>query len=446
MDNFKRHHSLQIFALLTILCCLFPSCSPWESELDEIYEAAQNGDRLSQFAIIEERQSFKDIVPEETMQEYLWKFVEEGNPRSFSLGAKMDLDKIRSNGTQSYIEESEKIHIKWAYEGIKHNNCLSYKHLADHYMTRYEKNGNLRDSLKADELYQKSIEAGNMNLKMERDAKNGLKSIITGGIEYGKYSYHNVFNERKAISRLIFSCSYTYAYITIGATKLLFTAAWWKVILLLFGMLLLLFIPIALCGSVLLIVETTEEVNGSLVSFGLIFGFWNSMCFFAAVANHNLVWLNNTTSLLFPPSAYGIQQYLSIGMNWIALIFILGAIFITIKKGISDGRSIGSIVLETAIRCALFIVSYLMAQIGGYLMMVSLFFVAIIPFAIGAVASAPAMVQETVSGTDLLSESMKASEPYGGHFCKDCLDWQYGRCLLHNAQKDKYDWCGQWRC
>lgn len=93
MDNFKRHHSLQIFALLTILCCLFPSCSPWESELDEIYEAAQNGDRLSQFAIIEERQSFKDIVPEETMQEYLWKFVEEGNPRSFSLGAMMDLDK-----------------------------------------------------------------------------------------------------------------------------------------------------------------------------------------------------------------------------------------------------------------------------------------------------------------------------------------------------------------
>ena len=52
--NTKPYSSIKALVVLMVTCLSFASCSPWDSELEEIYEAAQNGDRLAKFAIIEE--------------------------------------------------------------------------------------------------------------------------------------------------------------------------------------------------------------------------------------------------------------------------------------------------------------------------------------------------------------------------------------------------------
>lgn len=448
MDNFKRHHSLQIFALLTILCCLFPSCSPWESELDEIYEAAQNGDRLSQFAIIEEHQSFKDIVPEDTMQEYLEVFINEGNSRAISLAAIMELKKYDSSRMGDYEKYSQKVLFKWYEVGIRHNDHESYKALGDHYMYKYDQTGHLQDSLKADVLYQKSIEAGNMYLRMERDIKKGLKAIITSGIDYGKYSYENTFDDKDPISRLVSSCAYTFAYISNGATKLIFTKAWWKVLLTLSGMLLLLIVPIVAVKGLLSIGLHPGKEGEGVPICGMIFGFWNSMCFFTAVAKQNIVWLNNTTSLIFHPSAYGLQQYLSIVMNWIALIYLIAVILITIKN--NSGRESLVLTMRRIItHCIIFIVSYLTAKIGGFLIMVVVLGLAGMYFAAGVVVSAPAALASDGESDSASDNKGSDRRPYEGNFCSTCYHWNSSthscrRDPAHEVTTNEYNSCNRW--
>ena len=91
----KLHHSIQTIAILFAACISLASCSPWKSELQEIYEAAQNGDRLSQFAIIQEHKSFKDIVSEDTLYAYLWRFIRESRPEAFEIATSGDYDRSR---------------------------------------------------------------------------------------------------------------------------------------------------------------------------------------------------------------------------------------------------------------------------------------------------------------------------------------------------------------
>lgn len=429
----KAYCPFMALAVLCTACFLFSSCSPWDGELEEIYEAAQNGDRLSRFAIIEEYNSFEDIVPEDTIQTYLWEFVREGNRRAIELGAVMEVSKLDHTQIDKYIEQSDKIDLKWDNEGVKYNNYVSYKHLGDRQMEKYRQTGHVQDSLKAEELYQKAIAAGNMHLRMERDAKAGLKAIVMGGIEYAEFSYENTFSENSPIMRFVRSCSYAFSYIVSAAIKLLFTSMWWKVILLLLGMFLLLMFFIFLCVHVLAHGDNTKREE-SVARWGIFFGFWNSMCFFTAISRNNLVWMNTTTSFIFPPSAYGLQQYLSIIMNWIALIYLVIVVLITIIYGCRKQKGIGSISLNVLSKVAIFILAYLIAQVGGYLMLIVLIAMVIMYFSVGVVVTAPATVTDLAfdSADYILNSTLDAMQ---GKSCRTCLYWDSEHDTCPNCNK-----------
>lgn len=431
-------------AVILAVCLSFSSCSPWKGELEGIYEAAQNGDRLSRFAVIEEHDFFKDIVPEDTMRTYLWEFVREGNRRAIELGAIMDLKKIDHSQTQQAIAQSDRIDLKWANEGVKYDNYVSYKRLGDRQMDKYIKTGHVQDSLKAEELYQKAIDAGNMHLRMERDAKAGVKAIVLGGIEYAKFSYENTFNELGTLARYARSISYAFSYISSAAVKILFTSQWWKVILLLMGLVALLSLPIVLLIGFFF---RWGSVNGqaNVAKYSIILGFWNSMCFFTAVSRGNLVWMNNIDSLLFPPSAYGLQQYLAIIMNWVALIYPVVVIVKTIRSGIENQIPTGNVLMDVLAKVLVFIVSYAIAQVGGYLILIVIFGVIGMAAATTVVVSAPAMANDLVEGVvDMVGDSV-IDAMHGDRSCSNCRHrTSHKTCGLTNRKVSGNYRCSNW--
>lgn len=440
----KNDCSFKPLAVILAVCLSFSSCSPWKGELEGIYEAAQNGDRLSRFAVIEEHDFFKDIVPEDTMRTYLWEFVREGNRRAIELGAIMDLKKIDHSQTQQAIAQSDRIDLKWANEGVKYDNYVSYKDLGDRLMLKYEKTGHVQDSLKAEELYQKAIDAGNMHLRMERDAKIGIKAIVLGGIEYAKFSYENTFSELGTLERYIRSGSYAFSYITSAAVKILFTSQWWKVILLLLGLVVLLALPITvLIGFFSRWGRKCEQAN--VAKNALFFGFWTTMCFFAAISRGNLVWLNNISSLMFPPSAYGLQQYLAIIMNWIALIYPVVAVIKTIRSGIENQIPTVNVLMDVLAKVVIYIVSYAIAQVGGYLILIVIFGVIGMAAATTVVVSAPAMANDLVEGVVDMAGDSVIDALHGDRSCSNCRHrTSHKTCGLTNRNVSGNYRCSNW--
>ena len=443
----KLHHSIQTIAILFAACISLASCSPWKSELQEIYEAAQNGDRLSQFAIIQEQKSFKDIVPEDTTNAYLWRFIREGRPEALEIAEFMEWDKVPPY-SKNRSEQLDKIIIKWANEGIKHNNPKSYERLGNYYKVRYRKTHSIQDSLKAADLYAQAIEAGNVDEWLSRDIKAGIGAVIKGSVQWGKYSYRHIFNDRSFIARLTLSCSYAYSYIVSGAIKLLFTKAWWKVLLTFLGMMIALIIPIMIP---MLTIRATRIKNdtwndGGFIRFGILFGLWNHICFFVAMSNNNLVWLNNVHSLSFPVSAYGIQPYFPILMNWVALIYIVAMMFITFKEGKKSGEDTSDTARRAARRFTIFLVSYLMAQVGGVYIITVIILSMLVPFGIELAKGAPSIIFDAIFNSEPAPEQPKKEE---GSFCCTCMHWCKGthacrRDHVHDIPTGDYDWCNSW--
>lgn len=445
MRKIKRPYGIfKPLAALLAICFSFSSCDPWKGELEGIYEAAQNGDRLARFAVIEEHNSFDDIVPEDTMRTYLWEFVREGNQRAISLGILMDFKKVDHSQGQKAIEQQDKIDLKWHNEGVKYNNFVSYRRLGDLQMDKYRKTGHLQDSLKAEELYQKSIDAGNMHLRMERDAKAGIKAIVLGGIEYAGFSYDNTFNELGTLERYIRSGSYAFSYISSAAVKILFTSMWWKVALLLFGMVVLLALPITMLIGFFSSWGRESEQAG-VAKNALIFGFWSSMCFFAAISQGNLVWLNNITSLMFPPSAYGLQQYLAIIMNWIALIYPVVVVIRTIRSGIENQIPTVNVLMDILAKVLIYIVSYAIAQVGGYLILVVIFCVIGMAAATSVVASTPAMAKDLVEGVVDMVENSVSDALHHDKSCSNCRHYtSHQTCSLTDRTVSRGYRCSSW--
>ena len=427
----KTTAKLRLFrtlALLSMICLSLSSCSPWDSELEDIYQSAQNGDRLSQFAIIEEYESFKGIVPTDTLEAYLWRFIKEGNYRAIQLAKYKEVNEFIANNRNISNEEQEKgresINLKWFKIGIENNNFNSYFHLSEYYDRQYEKSRNPQDSIKAKELRLKSIELGNENLLIRRDRKAGFDAMFAGGIKWGKYCYNNVFNERSIIPRVILSCSYIYNYVISGVIDLLFTADWWKVLLTFIVMLIMLIVPIVLVfvpfwaakyfrsKSSIENEDLLEDARTimDVITSGIFFGFWNYMCFAVAVTNENLVWQNNINCLLFADSSYGIQKYFPILMNWIALLCLLAKIVVAYTSGYHKNTKI----MRAIITFVAFLVSYLMAQVGGVLIVIVLLFVYAGTVAIKIIKGSPSIASSTISGAftaidETISEGVASS-------------------------------------
>ena len=460
-----RQRLFRTLALLSMICLSLSSCSPWDSELEEIYQSAQEGDRLSQFAIIKEYNSFKDIVPADTLDAYLWRFIKEGNHIAINMATDRDWkkfckenpEKIENNSKEEYNKHL----LKWYDEGIKYNAHRSYSNIANYYWNQYIDTRDPQDSIKSVEFYDKSIEAGNVNEMIRRDIKAGLGGgrVVSNAIKWGKFSYNNIFNEKAFPLRLALSFSYAYTYIISVIFKLLFTAAWWKVLLTFAIMFMIL--PVIIFLAKLLISLTMclfikrehrgIEMRGGngTVCCGLIFGFWNHLCFVTAMSKNNLVWLNNINSMFLHESAYGIQPYFPLIMNWIGLIclgFIVYSIFVDAKK--TKGG------IKYAIGCSikkflLFFVGYLIAQVGGTLVIAILILVFMALTAVGTVKAAPKVISEVVSGTgDYLKkdENLLHSRVIRG--CCSCMHWNtythYCDCYGQEKRTSDYDVCSNY--
>ena len=468
-----RQRLFRILALLSMICLSLSSCSPWDSELEDIYQSAQNGDRLSQFAIIEEYESFKGIVPTDTLEAYLWRFIKEGNYRAIKLAKYKEVNEFIANNRNISNEEQEKgresINLKWFKIGIENNNFNSYFHLSEYYDRQYEKSRNPQDSIKAKELRLKSIELGNENLLIRRDRKAGFDAMFAGGIKWGKYCYNNVFNERSIIPRVILSCSYIYNYVISGVIDLLFTADWWKVLLTFIVMLIMLIVPIVLTFVPSLTIKYCRSKNPikkdalleygkdlmNVVTFGIFFGFWNYMCFAVAVSNENLVWQNNINCLLFADSSYGIQKYFPILMNWIALLYILKEIVIAY----TSCYNIKTQIIRVIKTFVTFLVSYLMAQVGGVLIVIVLLFVYAGNVAIKIIKASPSIVASTISDAftimdETISEGVASSSSNSSNSsrtirgCCSCMNWNtsthYCDHYGHNKHTSEYDVCSNY--
>lgn len=398
----KARTVLYTLALLLTISLSFSSCSPWDGEKGEIYRAAQKGDRLARFAIIEEYKSFKGIVHEDTIETYVWQFIEEGNSRALQLKRYHEWDKFRENNPQraqdNYNEVRDSIDAIWYRIGIEYNDYKSCQYLADDYKQKFDSTGNREDSIKAATLYMMSIERGNENLRIRRDREAGYNALIQGGLEWGDYVHKYKLSEKTAITRFFLSCSYSCNYIISGVINQLFTADWWKVLLILITMLIILTIPIILVFLPLPLAnyiksktkedkkEVLKDLKESLSTpfGGIFFGFWNYMCYAVAVTNDNIVWENNVTSLFLADSGYGIQQYLPIVMNWLALIYICNEIYTTYSRSRKKKDKITDTALKITISFLTFLVSYVMAQVGGILIVILLI---IIIFVRGAIVS-----------------------------------------------------------
>lgn len=442
-------HSIQSLTFLLAICFSLLSCSPWKSEINEIYEAAQQGDRLSQFAIVKEREDFQEIVPKDTIDAYLWKFIKEGRPEAFELASYEGLVKNPAFCTR----DQERNETDWCLLGIRNNDGKSYEKLGNYYERKYEEKGNPQDSLKAEDLYAKGIEAGNVDLWYERDLEAGVGALITGGIKWGKYSYKHQFNERAFITRLALTFAEVYVFIMGGAITLIFSAEWWKAILTLIGLIALLFIPIAIPVMTIKTAygQKHNQDDGDFIRNGILFGFWNYLCYIVARTSENMVWTNNVYSLWFPVSAYGIQPYFPIIMNWFTLLYLAVTLFKTYKIGTKNGYGMNVIAKQAGRYLLIFAISYFTAQVGGILIIVILILCFALSFGSRAIAEAPSILYDVLfeSGAATKDTSSDSKSKTVSGRCESCMHWnshthECRRDTFNSFNTGNYDFCDRW--
>lgn len=75
MNYFRRKILL---AVPIVSCILISSCSPWESDLENVYQAAQKEDKNAMFAIVKHYADFEDIVPIDSFERYKQELIESG--------------------------------------------------------------------------------------------------------------------------------------------------------------------------------------------------------------------------------------------------------------------------------------------------------------------------------------------------------------------------------
>ena len=164
------------------------------------------------------------------------------------------------------------------------------------------------------------------------------------------------------------------------------------------------------------------------------------------MSNNNPVWLNNVHSLSFPVSAYGIQPYFPILMNWVALIYIVAMMFITFKEGKKSGEDTSDTARRAARRFTIFLVSYLMAQVGGVYIITVIILSMLVPFGIEMAKGAPSIIFDAIFNSEPAPEQPKKEE---GSFCCTCMHWCKGthacrRDHVHDIPTGDYDWCNSW--
>ena len=73
MDYFQKD---LLLVVSIVSCLLLGSCSPWESDLENVYQAAQKEDKNAMFAVVRHYDDFKDVVPVDSFERYRQVLIE----------------------------------------------------------------------------------------------------------------------------------------------------------------------------------------------------------------------------------------------------------------------------------------------------------------------------------------------------------------------------------
>ena len=171
-----------LLVISIVLCLLLGSCSPWESDLENVYQAAQKEDKNAMFAVVRHYDDFKDVVPVDSFKRYQQVLIESGNDAIITdawLQEWADFRKPHPKmSDEEYEDRRNDILFKWAQIGIKYNNPDSYYDMGDYYNSRFLRTHVLEDSLMAEQYYQKAWENWHQGERLLRDRKATLSKIL----------------------------------------------------------------------------------------------------------------------------------------------------------------------------------------------------------------------------------------------------------------------------
>ena len=111
-----------------LLCWGLSSCSPWERDLDRVYQVAQKGDMNAMYAVVMNYEEFQALVPVDSFKLYQRKLIEAGNHEVITqvwLDELAAYEKVHPNMDAG--ERSDKLNAiaaKWHRIGIEYNLSL----------------------------------------------------------------------------------------------------------------------------------------------------------------------------------------------------------------------------------------------------------------------------------------------------------------------------------
>ena len=429
MINFRK---TLLFVISISFYHLLVSCSVWNSDLDKVYQAAQKNDKNAMFAIVKHYRDFKDIVPIDSFKRYQQTLIESGNNAIITDAWLQEWKEYREKHPkmldEEYKNKQNDIIFKWAQIGIKYNDEYSYYSMGDYYNAKYKQTHSFEDSLMASQYYQKAWENWHRGERILRDRKAGIFPLVKGGIAYGIHVYQTTPNEF-FITRLFNAGIFFSEYVMSGLLKLLFTSQWWKVLLTIFILVVVISIPIIITRFI----YATNSIQNNTMGLGIILGSWNFILIFVAYCNDNPNWVNNVGALWFPPSSYGLQPYLCIIPNLFLLFIFSGNVIAVIWKDIKCGKGIKRAVLSAIELTIIFFVNYLTAAIAGIFRI----FVVILIIVVKAVLeSIPGIVTIAASSAIPSAKEMR----HEAKACAFCSWYERSseQCHIQHAHTDTY--------
>ena len=430
MNYFRRKILL---AVSIVSCILISSCSPWESDLENVYQAAQKEDKNAMFAIVKHYADFEDVVPIDSFERYKQELIESGNNEIITDAWLQEWDDFckahPKMSDEEYANRRNEILFKWAQIGMKYNNPYSYYDMGDYYNSKFQRTHVQKDSLMAEQYYHKAWENWHRGERILRDRKAGILALIKGGVAYGVHVYQNTADE-SFIPRLFNAGICFSEYVMSGFLKLLFTAQWWKVLLAIFILVIIISIPMIITS----LMYKSTSVQNNTMGLGVMLGIWNFILIFVAYCNDNPNWVNNVGALWFPDASYGLQPYLCVIPNLFLLFLLLGNVVGAFGEEIKHGKGLNKAILRAIELILIFSVNYLTAAIAG------IFYIFVVILAIvvkAALGSIPEMLGAVTSSAIPSAEEISKNEEKACVLCT-WYDNSSEQCLLLKKHTDRY--------
>lgn len=214
--------------------------------MDKVYQAAQKGNKNAMYAVVMHYEEFQALAPVDSFKLYQRKLIESGNHKVITqawLDEWEAYEKSHPNmDAGESIDKRHAIAAKWARIGIAYNDAESYHDLSSYYAVLYHESHDPQDSIRASECFQKAWENWYEGERIRRDMEAGIIPLVKGGMAYGWHVYQTTAHE-SFIPRLFNAGMFFSEYVMGGLLKLLFTSQWWKVLLAILVLTLVMSVP-----------------------------------------------------------------------------------------------------------------------------------------------------------------------------------------------------------